>query len=256
MGTVARVNPGIARNTTSSRYGLATLALIAVWLLGLAIVAHHNPVAALDTSVWQWWVGHRSVGTTAVVSALTALFSPMWVGIWTVIAAGLLAVRDRWVLRAAQVVGTVAAVGVVCEIVKLAVNRTRPPVADQIGGPELSLSFPSGHVSGTAALAIGVAGVVTTGSSRARRTVAITVGIAVAAIAAATRLYLGVHWLTDVVAAIVLAGALAMIVPTAVSSALTRVDAHLPERIRPFIDPSRTGRAITDEESTRCTVTH
>ncbi|MBE7193294.1 MAG: phosphatase PAP2 family protein [Gordonia polyisoprenivorans] len=248
------MNPGTTRDALSRRV-LATLALAAVCLLGLSSVAHHNPVAALDTSVWQWWVGHRSAGITAVVSALTVMFSPVWVGIWAVVAAAFLAVRDRSVLRGTQVVGTVAAVGVVCEIVKLAVNRARPPAVDQIGGPELSLSFPSGHVSGTAALAIGTAVVVTAESSRAKRTIAIIAGAVVAVIAAATRLYLGVHWLSDVVAAIVLAGALAMIVPPAVSAALERLEDSVPERIRPFIDPSRPREPITDEESTRCTVT-
>ncbi|GAA1897252.1 phosphatase PAP2 family protein [Williamsia serinedens] len=248
------MNPGSTRDTPS-RHVVSTLALAAVWLLGLVITAHHNPVAAIDTSVWEWWAGHRSPGTTAVVSALTVMFSPVWIGIWTVIAAGFLAVVDRSVLRAAQVMATVVAVGAVCEIVKLAVGRARPPVASQIGGPELSLSFPSGHVSGTAALAIGFAVVVTARSTRARRVAAIAIALAVTVVAAVTRLYLELHWLTDVVAAMVLAGALAAIVPTVVTAALSRLGTHVPERIHPYVDPSRTREPTTEEESARWTVT-
>lgn len=246
---------GIVRSTPS-RSAIAVLAAVSVWLLGLAIVAHHNPVATLDVTVWQWWMEHRSTGMTAIVSALTVMFSPVWVGIWTVVIAGFLVVRDRSVLRAAQLLATVAVVGVACEIVKVAVGRARPPVAHQIGGPELSLSFPSGHVSGTAALAIGVAVIVTARSSRLRRGVAITIGTVVAVIAAITRLYLGLHWLSDVVAAIVLAGALALIVPGVVTTAINRFNPHASERIRQFTDSSRTREVTIDQERARCTVTH
>ena len=135
----------------------AVVLLAAVWLLGLAIVAHHDPFGAADTDVWRWFTAHRSTGTTAIISALTVLFSPVWVGIWTVVVAAILGVADRSVLRATQVVLTVAAAGALCEILKLAVGRPRPPAAQQIGGPEVSLSFPSGHVSGTAALVLSVA---------------------------------------------------------------------------------------------------
>ncbi|MEH3154613.1 MAG: phosphatase PAP2 family protein [Gordonia paraffinivorans] len=230
--------------------------MLAVWLLGLAIVAHHDPVAGADTAVWRWWVQHRSPGTTAVVSAVTILFSPVWVGIWTIVAAGVLVVRDRVLVRAAQLVATVGAIGLLCEIVKLAVGRARPPVAQQIGGPEVTLSFPSGHVAGAAALALGLAAVVTAHSSRARRIVSITIAAGVAVIAAVTRLYLGMHWVTDVAASIVLAAGLVGVIPEATTTALSHLDAHVSERFRPLIDPAHARDGHTPEELTRCTATH
>src|SRR6185369_17372561 len=66
-------------------------------------------------------------------------------------------------------------------------------------------SFPSGHVTGTAALLGIIAVIVGTDRARARR-VWLTIGVVTGVlVVAATRLYLGVHWLTDVTAGAILA---------------------------------------------------
>ena len=228
-----------------------TTLLLLVWILGLMIVSHHNPFAGADVAVWEWFVEHRSGGTTAAVSALTIMFSPVWVSI----CAGIIAVRDRSALRATQVVVTVALAGAMCEILKVAVARARPPVAQQVGGTELSLSFPSGHVSGFTALALGLAVAVTADCTVIRRVAAITAALAEGLVAATTRLYLGVHWLSDVTAAIALAAGIAAVAPAATARALTQLGPHLPERLRDFTDPTRT-LDHHDQEPTQCTATH
>lgn len=248
------MNPGRAGGSAVHHVAGAALLLL-VWLLGLMIVAHHNLFAGPDVAVWQWFVDHRSVGTTAVISALTTMFSPVWVGIWTMICAGILVVRDGSVVRAGRLIVTVGLAGALCEIVKIAVSRARPPVAQQVGGAELSLSFPSGHVSGTAALALGLAVTLTSGFSLARRVAAICAALAVALAAATTRLYLGVHWLTDVTAAIALAAGVSAIAPAVTITALTHLGPHLPARFNAFTHPPRP-RDDHDQEPTRCTATH
>lgn len=248
------MNPGRAGRSTVL-YVAGTALLLLVWLLGLTIVSHHNPFAATDLAVWRWFVEHRSSGVTAAVSALTAMFSPVWVGIWTAVSAAVLGVRDRSALRATQVIVTVALAGAMCEMVKVAVGRARPPVAQQVGGAELSLSFPSGHVTGTAALVFGLAVALTMRFSLAGRVAAISSAVVVTVVAALTRLYLGVHWLTDVSAAIGLAAGVAIIAPAVTVTALLCLGPRLPERFHPFIDPTRS-RDDHDQELTRCTATH
>lgn len=250
------MNTVLAGGTTPHRAATTAL-LFLVWLLGVTIASHHNPFAGLDVAVGEWFVEHRSPGMTAIVSALTVIFSPVWVGMWTVISAAVLGVRDRSLPRATQVLMTVAMAGAMCEILKIAVGRARPPIAHQIGGTELSMSFPSGHVSGTAALTLGLAVALTARSSLARRAAAICVALAVSLVAAATRLYLGAHWLTDVTAAIALGVGVAAIAPAVTATTLTRLSPHLPERFHAFIDPTRSRDDHDhDHENSRCTATH
>jgi undecaprenyl-diphosphatase len=64
---------------------------------------------------------------------------------------------------------------------------------------ETDFSFPSGHVTGTVAL-VGATLVVVTFTRTRARVAALALAVFVVTLVAGTRLYLGVHWLTDVVA--------------------------------------------------------
>ena len=98
-------------------------------------------------------------------------------------------------------------------LVKIAVERPRPPVATRLAD-EATASLPSGH-SLMAALGVGltVAAVVTLteGTRRAGpvRAVTAVLGVLVVAVIGASRAYLGVHWTTDVLAGWLLGAALA-----------------------------------------------
>ncbi|GAA2052274.1 hypothetical protein GCM10009722_07100 [Williamsia deligens] len=217
-----------------------------MWVLGLAIVAHHNPLGWADGSVLQWTVDHRSAALTSLVEVVTVAFSPLWVLIWTVLAAAVLALRDHAAHRAVQLVAVVGVAGVACEVVKLAVERHRPPVIDQVGTRELAMSFPSGHVSGATALVLGLAIVVTAGSARRVRLIAVACAVCVSLVAAGTRLYLGVHYLTDVTAALVLSTAVAATLPALAASALDHLAPHLPPRWQDMVnDPEHAAVATT-----------
>jgi undecaprenyl-diphosphatase len=65
-------------------------------------------------------------------------------------------------------------------------------------------SFPSGHSTAAAATLAAVALVMTRGRSRRTKMVAAGVAAGVATMVAATRVFLGVHWFTDVVAGLLL----------------------------------------------------
>ncbi|MCX6468280.1 MAG: phosphatase PAP2 family protein [Corynebacteriales bacterium] len=216
---------------------MAVLLVTVVCVAGLGIAAHHNPFGFADTGVLNWMLAHRTGGVTAAATVMTDMFSPIWVGIWTVIAAAVFLLRDRAAARAIALLATVAVAGLVCEMVKLLVNRLRPPPIDQVATPEVAMSFPSGHVTGTAALVFGVAVLATVGSPRVRRIAAITAALVVAVLAAGTRLYLGAHWLTDVTAAIALAGAAALIVPDLTARTLEVIEPRTPPRWHEVLAP-------------------
>ncbi|WP_448613366.1 phosphatase PAP2 family protein [Modestobacter sp. URMC 112] len=110
---------------------------------------------------------------------------------------GWLLVRRRW-WTAGWVAAAVLLVAPLTGLLKELVGRLRPQYAG--GGAEYtSLAFPSGHASGVAAL-------VTTAlllawpalGPRARRWW-LAAGLALAVLVGLTRIWLGVHWLSDVV---------------------------------------------------------
>lgn len=202
--------------------------------LGAAIVVHHNPVDWVDRSVLNQAVAHRSPARTTAVAGITNLFGPAWVATWTVIAAVALWLYDKNLRRGAIVLATVVVAGAVGAVLKWCFDRPRPPFIAQAATYEASKSFPSGHVTGTTALVLALALVLTATSVPVVRILAICIAAAISVLAAATRLYLGVHWFSDVLAAIVLAAAVALVIPPAVAAGADRLQSRGPARLRPY----------------------
>jgi membrane-associated phospholipid phosphatase len=89
---------------------------------------------------------------------------------------------------------------------KQAVNRARPPAALVLGPVGTNMSFPSGHTIGAAAFALALAYLWWRAQRGLLRAwLGLGIALAVTAAMAISRLYLADHWLTDVLASIVLA---------------------------------------------------
>ncbi|ART72532.1 hypothetical protein BTO20_31785 [Mycobacterium dioxanotrophicus] len=182
----------------------AALVLLAGFF-GLAAVAYRaHTGTALDHAVFDWFVGHRQSWLTMVAIAITDIGSPGAIVALAFVAAAVIWWRTRATLTAAVVLATVGLPSVVSTATKLVVGSDRPPAATQLLA-ETDHSFPSGHVTGTVAL-LGILAVIV--GQRWGRTPALLTGAALAGfVVAATRLYLGVHWLTDVLGGAVLGSA-------------------------------------------------
>jgi undecaprenyl-diphosphatase len=130
------------------------------------------PLTAVFVLASAWWV------KWPLIAAVGAVFDRPWRGIPR---AGLAAMS------------AVAAAGLAVTVLKEAFDRARPPVGtpgiDAVGLLPASASFPSGHAATAFAAAVAV-GLV---HPRLRRPL-----VALAVVVAASRVYLGVHYLTDV----------------------------------------------------------
>lgn len=199
---------------------MAAVLVLLVVSYGVGLMAGYEPLRAFDESTLQFMLSHRNPTLSGIVVVITALFGPVWVAAMTITVAGMMFVADRTVVRPLIVLATVGAAGVACELLKMVVHRTRPPAIDQITTVETVNSYPSGHVTGTAALLLVVA--VLTTSTMMTRTLAVTAALLVTGIVAATRLYMAVHWLTDVTAAMALAAAAVLTAPLAVRAIAAR----------------------------------
>ena len=174
-------------------------------LTGLTLEVHsHGWVTSLDTATTPWFVAHRSAGFNVAALVITDLGSPVATAAAGVICGALLCWRARSVIPGVAVVGTVAAATLASTLLKTIVGRLRPPAELQLV-LETDHSFPSGHVTGTAALLGMIAVCVGMGRSRTVRAWLAGLVITGVLVIAVTRLYLGVHWLTDVIAGAILA---------------------------------------------------
>lgn len=200
---------------TYDRRGVAIPAIVAgVFLLALIAlaldVAHDGPISrSVDVPVHDWFVRHRVAGLTPWVVVVTNLVSPFGTTVLAIVLATTLAWRTRsWVPALIVFVGPSVA-GLLVRLSKLLTPRTRPPQIDQVV-LTVEPSFPSGHVAGAVSLYGCLVVVVLVGffgpASRARAVLVVAVAVAASVVVGWTRLYLAVHWFTDVVAGVLLAG--------------------------------------------------
>jgi len=165
------------------------------------------------------------MGFDVAALVITDLSSPAATAAAALICAALLSWRARSRFPGIVVIGTVSAAALASTALKAQVDRPRPPLQWQLV-LETDPSFPSGHVTGAAAL-LGISAVcVGMGRSRTVRGWLAGAVITGVLVIAGTRLYLGVHWLTDVTAGTILAAVLVTIGTTAFGALQDRSDQH------------------------------
>jgi len=176
-----------------------SVGVLAAWAFGglTQYVVSHKHSAQLDTHVTAWVVAHRAGWLTGIMRVVT------WVGSTAVIIPLGLIVggwfvrrRHEWrplILLTAAVAGAVA----LYDIIKHLVGRPRPPQAIWIGHFPAA-AFPSGHATQTVAFYSVLALILGTGRSPRVKLALWSAAVLVALVVGFSRIYLGAHWLTDV----------------------------------------------------------
>jgi undecaprenyl-diphosphatase len=175
----------------------------AVFLLALTGVLQRDGLASADESARRWLLTTRSEPLTNFMVILAVIFGPVALPIIVLVvtaAWGILA-KHAWrpvLLAAAMLTGVGLA-----QVIGQAVERTRPPVELMLSGADHSFSFPSGHVLGASNFLLVTAFLV---FSRHRNPRVTVIGFVLAifgvALAGLSRLYLGYHWVSDVIASV------------------------------------------------------
>ncbi len=196
-------------------------ALVALLLSFLAsrvydAVTESDGVAGLDQPILQAAIRARSPFLDSVVTAYTNVAGPIGMPIIAVAAALVLSLwRKSWT-PAILIVAAGAGSLLMTIAGKDIIGRHRPPLVDAVPPYEYSPSFPSGHTLN----AIVIAGVVAyililrQKSTRAR-VITITIAALFALTIGLSRVFLGHHWFTDVLAGWTLGGAWLALIITA-----------------------------------------
>lgn len=165
-------------------------------------VTESDGVALFDQPALRTAIALRTPAIDTAVGAYTQLGEAVLVTLLaTAVAVGLSLRWRSWtpvVLVAATAAGslTLTVVG------KAVVDRARPPLTDAVPPYELSTSFPSGHSLNSMAMAGIVCYLIYCGQRRAwSRTLTVAAGALFVITIGLSRIYLGHHWLTDVLAA-------------------------------------------------------
>ena len=148
-----------------------------------------------DTTAADFVSNLRADWLTSIAKVVTALGSWEAIVVVTALTAAWLAARRAWAELVVLVLGTTAILWGT-DLIKEAVARPRPPGG--IVGAE-GFSYPSGHASHAVVytwIAVTIAIRVRPGMSRG--TALVVAGILLTAAIGLSRVYLGVHWMSDV----------------------------------------------------------
>lgn len=195
-GPVARIE-AVFR---SRRAGLALVGFSAVSFAVLTVLAvfAQGSLLAVDRPVRDWLIGTRSGPLNEAMSWVTLLGARYVIGpLLVALAAWALLTRRCRVILAVLVVAFVLNPAIEF-VLKAAIDRPRPDLLRLVAGR--GPSFPSGHV----VAAVGFYGMLPVLVSRMTDRLALRAGAFLAATAVIlavgfSRMFLGVHWLTDVV---------------------------------------------------------
>ncbi|MEO8937500.1 MAG: phosphatase PAP2 family protein [Burkholderiaceae bacterium] len=192
-----------ARSRLVVQLGVGAILLIAAaWLFGSIAedVVTGDRLTLLDVRVAQWLHLHASAGRTQWMLVVSQFHSTVAITCYTCIAC-IAAFRKRRLRRISTIALCVVGGMLLNVLMKLAFHRARPHFADPIL-TLTSYSFPSGHVAAST-IFYGLGVVWVFGRTRAFhwRVLAVTAAAFAILLVALSRMYLGVHYLSDVAAA-------------------------------------------------------
>jgi membrane-associated phospholipid phosphatase len=198
----SRVDPSVAT-------GLALTAALALFVVAGTVIGilawmvrRNSGVVDFDNSAASWAATHVTGATSHVVTAMTDLGSTPVIIVLAVAVAAYGVWRWHRVSILAFLTIVVGGQFLMSNLIKFGVERARPDIH------RLSVfsgsSFPSGHSTAAAATFAALALILSRGRAPTVRSILAGLAVSIAVVVACSRVLLGVHWFSDVVAGLLL----------------------------------------------------
>jgi membrane-associated phospholipid phosphatase len=189
----------MVRTPNAGRLALVLSCVVLVAVLALQVWTD-GPVTRLDAHVTHWLAANRSAGLTGFLMLVTTAHQTKWLLLATALVAVTLVRRRHWTQLARLAV--VPAGMLLNAGLKAVFMRPRPQLQDPLV-MLMTLSFPSGHAAASTvfygalcALAFG------RWRSLAVRVLAVALATVMVLLVTFSRVYLGAHYVSDVVAGV------------------------------------------------------
>ncbi|MGE0799358.1 MAG: phosphatase PAP2 family protein [Lautropia sp.] len=188
--------PGWCRRHAPALAVLFVGVLAPLWLFGeLAEAVTEHDALAIDEALLRFMQAQAAPALDRWMLTLSLIGSGPWIAAFDVVVATALAMRRRWLDALFWILATGGA-ALLNVAAKHNYGRIRPDLWVSIA-PETSFSFPSGHTMQS--MAVATALVILLWHTRARYPV-MAAGAAFTLLVGTSRIYLGVHFPTDVAA--------------------------------------------------------
>jgi undecaprenyl-diphosphatase len=204
----------------------ALVVVAALWVVGsasaLAVtvedVTQHNGLSTSDAEHLRVFVNHRSASLVRAAKLVTEAGAAPLLALMAVAVAVLLWWRGARVIVAVAPAIALGFAGAVAAVAKQVVGRPRPPAMLRLVS-ETEPSFPSGHATDSTAFYLALALILALFVLRRplARVLVVAAGLAVPFSIGLSRLVLGVHWPSDVLAGWALGTTVALVVVMGVS---------------------------------------
>jgi undecaprenyl-diphosphatase len=190
-------SPQVRRQAAGGAVAAVLLGLVAIVFTDSAV--HHDALAGLDETWRDWVLAHRAGALTQVMVNASRFGSTPSLIVIAVAVTAWLVWRGRRA-DAALVLGVTAGGLALAPLLKLVVERPRPALSEHVVAVN-SWSYPSGHsLNSMVVLGLLTVLAVRERPGRARRALPAALGAFLIVLVGFSRVYLGVHYPSDVLA--------------------------------------------------------
>jgi membrane protein DedA with SNARE-associated domain/membrane-associated phospholipid phosphatase len=189
---IARVTPGELGIELTTMLAVAAVSIYTI-VLQINLIESGDPLITGDH--WAWDLARDiQMGALTTLAKTLSFLGSFWVLLVAVLATSAFAVTRRRMAEAIALVIGFLATDITFHILKAAVDRARPPDAlvDSSGS-----SYPSGHAA-LAVTYLAIAVLLARAGPATRRLAIFLTGLSLGVLIGLSRVYLRVHWLSDV----------------------------------------------------------
>jgi membrane-associated phospholipid phosphatase len=189
-----KTETGVAMIIASVAVGVAAVGIGVV----IAMIRMKTGLEKYDVRLAQYGADHATAWSTHAMRDISQLGGTTVIVSLAVLATVIELIRKPSKALPLFMLVVVAGQFALSNGVKILVERARPDISRLTGFS--GTSFPSGHSTAASATLAAIALIMTRNRSRRVKIAAASIAAGIAVVVAATRVFLGVHWFTDVIA--------------------------------------------------------